>query len=564
MVKFTVVIPVKNEVDMIQRNLSSWCNLKPDELILCFDKPAPKNCVTTAKYIARAHNVNLRILEVEHNPKYKFQQAWIRRKGFREARNDVILTGDIDLHVYPSCLKAVELVGKDNVGLASLSKLRSKRTIVGRLRNLINSLIQKYAEFLGSQRAGVAFFTGLYALYRPYWLDSEDEEGIKRLLNPKYTEAFNIESWGGYVGEDTYLRNCMIEKHECRYLADVGAEDLGVALENTKPVQIKIGMKFAYEEKQSLHVLRHSLIHIRPYLLGSYIHTTANINGSRLRSIFQILTSCFTSMAHRIFNQALHFTQKFMSKKMKTKQYSLVNARAYWQYAPSSVGVLKVSSSTLLNKDDHYIKRLIEKSIEARNKKEGALVYRHRVLDWIRKEGVARILDFGCGLGQDGVYFSTHNTVKVTFCDIVKPNVDLTKRYSEIWNIPTNSIYINSAPEMFTYPYGFDMIFANGVLHHTPRAHTIVNHLKTSLKLNGLFICMLYTPAHFRATGAKTLSKYASRSEGLAPIQNPFSDYYTKEKAIKLFTSDFELLDYWTTHQGKFGWYVFRLLRRTT
>ena len=41
----------------------------------------------------------LKILEVEKKNDYSFQQAWVRMKGFLEARNDVILTGDIDLYI---------------------------------------------------------------------------------------------------------------------------------------------------------------------------------------------------------------------------------------------------------------------------------------------------------------------------------------------------------------------------------------------------------------------------------------------------------------------------------
>ena len=50
------------------------------------------------------------------------------------------------------------------------------------------------------------------------------------------------------------------------------------------------------------------------------------------------------------------------------------------------------------------------------------------------------MLDFGCGMGSDGVYFSKLLGLKVTFADIVPSNVEIVKRYSKIWNIPTKAI----------------------------------------------------------------------------------------------------------------------------
>jgi len=94
------------------------------------------------------------------------------------------------------------------------------------------------------------------------------------------------------------------------------------------------------------------------------------------------------------------------------------------------------------------------------------------------------------------------------------------------------------------------------VLHHTPRAKEIVENLKRFLRPNGLFICMLYTQKHFKATGAKTLREYAMLSEG--DPRNPYSDYYDTDKARRLF-SGFDLLEVFQTYGKKFGWYVFEV-----
>ena len=283
---FSVVIPIRDDVDLIRQNLPSWCELNPDEILLCFDFPAPTASVQEAAKIAAKHHVNLRILEVSRNAAYNFHQAWVRRSGFRAARNDVILTGDIDLLVYPSCLKAINLVGTGHIGLVSLSKKRRRRG-TARLRNVMDALARRYALVLGSAKAGQAYFTGLYGLYRPMWLDSEPEDVIKMLYDPK-SETAILDSWGGYRGEDTFLRDCMLNKHEVRYLPDVGALDCCPSLEDTKPIQMRIGACFAAECRSPLFVFRHSLIHLRPYVLGSYLHTMSRAVGTTRSLVYLI------------------------------------------------------------------------------------------------------------------------------------------------------------------------------------------------------------------------------------------------------------------------------------
>jgi 2-polyprenyl-3-methyl-5-hydroxy-6-metoxy-1,4-benzoquinol methylase len=249
------------------------------------------------------------------------------------------------------------------------------------------------------------------------------------------------------------------------------------------------------------------------------------------------------------------------AQKAPTISYSLDKAREYWQYAPNSIGSTKKTTRELLNKSDDYLRKFVWQSIEARNTKEGAMAYRTKVLKWIIEREVKSLLDFGCGTGQDGVYFATKcpHTMKVTFADIVESNIKLVSSYARIFNIHSNAMLIEN-PETDNFSEDYDMILANGVLHHTPRARQTVMNLKRYLKPNGLFVCMLYTPEHFKSTHARNLREYAFLSEGRLPKStkstfNPYSDSYDKAKAEKLF-EDFRLLDHFTTCRGGFGWYV--------
>lgn len=531
-IQWSLVCPIKDEIDLIPVTLPSFFKVKPSEVVLCFDNPPHKEAYRVVKKIASRYNVSTKFVFVNRNPEFAFHQAWVRRKGFLEAEYDKILTTDIDLVVNKNVLQAVKIVGKNDIGLVSCQKFNYPKSLVGFWRIMGRTFLKKFVYPFWHRHRGeglqMTTFTGLYALYRPYWLDSEDDN-IKKLKNPKTALRKGNEPIVGAkvcLGEDTYLRNCMEQKHNVAYLNAVGAIIVTEReLKHHSHVQFERGRYYFDRGRSVLGAIVTMVMHFQPYYLKGYF-----------------------------YERRRQHTQK---QEDRFPSYSLGYARKYWSFVPTSLGRIKVDSTSLLNKSDVYIRKLIEKSIKERNLKENAMIYRKKVISWIKRKSVKKVLDFGCGSGQDGVYFALNLDVHITFADIVKSNVDLVARYSAIWNIQTNAVYVDSEPEHFTFPKTYDMIYANGVLHHTPKAKEIVQNLKRFLTPNGLFICMLYTPKHFKATKAKNLKRYAKRSEALAPLDNPYSDYYDCKKAELLFEG-FLLLDTWTTHRGKFGWYVFQ------
>lgn len=329
MTDFSVAIPMRNsELGLLKRNLQSWCALKPSEILLGLEKPALQQCVNAATDIASRYNVDLRIIEIERNPEYKMHQAWARRKCFREAKHDIILTGDMDLYVYPACLKAIDLVGKDNVGLVSLSKMRNRRNISGIIRNFILNRIQESKRKGGLPKEKQAYFTGLYCIYRPYWLDSEDEDSIKNMPHP-YDAPLLMDSWGGYRGEDTFLRDKMIKKHLCIYLPDIGAQDLRPGLEERKQIQAKIGMKLAYEGVGPIHVLIHTVVNLRFHVFRSYVKQLGEIRGSGVTfEIARILVAYGTfTVLYFLLKRFLSFQSYLGRKRRKWPEKRMPNVR---------------------------------------------------------------------------------------------------------------------------------------------------------------------------------------------------------------------------------------------
>ncbi|MDA4112485.1 MAG: hypothetical protein OK474_00355 [Thaumarchaeota archaeon] len=170
------------------------------------------------------------------------------------------MTGDIDIVVNKTCLMAVELVGKDGVGLVSLAKRRGGGTLGEVVRNSSKRLFR-----LMRKRN---FFTGLYVMYRPYWIDSEDEEQLMKTEHPHVQGLPQTQAI--YLGEDVILRDAMIARHKIIYLPEVGGTDLRISLEDRAPIQAKTGIRYYHDGKPMGYVLAQSIMYGRGTLLGTY------------------------------------------------------------------------------------------------------------------------------------------------------------------------------------------------------------------------------------------------------------------------------------------------------
>ncbi len=337
--EFSIVLPVANrDKHLLPKTLPSWLALGSDDVILCLDKPAPIEIKKTIMRIVDKHQASERVtlLELERDPEWEFHQAYVRRRGFLQAKHDKILTGDTDLRVYPACLKAVELVGRDDVGLVSLQKLRTGFTSY--LRTFLLTIRRAYLKASGSPKASKYYFTGLYCIWRPFWIDSEKEEDAKKLKHPFFAPLITG-PWGGYVGEDTLVRDSMEKKHRVLYLPQIGAHDLQTGLEERKEIQLKIGASFAYKMRSPPFVLGHSVIHLRPHVLGSYIRHVAQACGGIETAGTQVLRSLLVSVAYGVFQAVLRVL--YGRKKIHVSTEDM------------SRGISRVSLSLLLNMRRH-------------------------------------------------------------------------------------------------------------------------------------------------------------------------------------------------------------------
>lgn len=276
--KFSIVVPVRDEVNLIPSTLPSYYAVNPSEVLVCTDKPAPSEVRQVIQKVTKACNAQniTRIIEVERDLKWSFHQAHVRRTGFKKAKYDRILTVDIDLMINRNVLKALKLVGKNNVGLVSCSKFRYPKSLVDLWRIGTIAFLSKIVHGILDRFMEITIFTGLYALWRPFWLDSEPEEKIRKHVNPK---QFYRGEYAGRApaevnptGEDTHLKDCMLEKHRCIYLREIGAIMLRDVYEDVPYVQYMKGRYFRRRGRSLIVAIGRAFLRGQPHYLRGFLH----------------------------------------------------------------------------------------------------------------------------------------------------------------------------------------------------------------------------------------------------------------------------------------------------
>jgi len=102
----------------------------------------------------------------------------------------------------------------------------------------------------------------------------------------------------------------------------------------------------------------------------------------------------------------------------------------------------------------------------------------------------ARLLEVGCGMGTDLLQFA-RGGARVTGVDLTPRSIEISRRRLSVYGQPGN-FAIGDGEELPFASESFDVVYSNGVLHHTPDTAGAVREVYRVLRPAGLARVMLY------------------------------------------------------------------------
>ncbi|MDE0399345.1 MAG: hypothetical protein OXL96_16235 [Candidatus Poribacteria bacterium] len=203
MTRFSIVMPFRDtprERKFAEKSIPSAIALEPDEFLIGVDEPADESFLALiSRLCAKQSFTNYRILPVPKSDKWRFQLANIIWHCYQECRNDRILAFDVDSILRPAVLNGLGFVGRDGNAVVSFTK----RLPIESAGDLI-----RYVSYRLRVMTSSHVFGGVYWIYRPYYWEDVDLEGMMSIQN----------------GIDTYMMNRVLEqgRHKTLTLKEIG------------------------------------------------------------------------------------------------------------------------------------------------------------------------------------------------------------------------------------------------------------------------------------------------------------------------------------------------------
>lgn len=173
-----------------------------------------------------------------------------------------------------------------------------------------------------------------------------------------------------------------------------------------------------------------------------------------------------------------------------------------------------------------------------------------------------RIVEVGSGLGFDGIYFMK-NGAKWLFADIVRDNLEAVRRLVDLLGLSAQAEYlwIEQPASLAQLEGEFDVVWANGSLHHAPFeiARAEAQFLLRRLKAGGRWIELFYSFDRWVRQGKLPFTEWGKVTDG---ERTPWAEWYDVERVkSRLFpASTTTILDY-DFGGGQYGWVDLRVDR---
>jgi 2-polyprenyl-3-methyl-5-hydroxy-6-metoxy-1,4-benzoquinol methylase len=102
----------------------------------------------------------------------------------------------------------------------------------------------------------------------------------------------------------------------------------------------------------------------------------------------------------------------------------------------------------------------------------------------------ARLLEIGCGMGTDLLQFA-RGGAKVTGVDLTPRSIEISRQHFAVYGA-RGDFAITDGESLPFAEESFDVVYSNGVLHHTPDTAGAVREVQRVLRPGGLARVMLY------------------------------------------------------------------------
>lgn len=161
----------------------------------------------------------------------------------------------------------------------------------------------------------------------------------------------------------------------------------------------------------------------------------------------------------------------------------------------------------------------------------------------------ARLLEVGCGMGSDLLQFA-RGGAKVTGVDLTPRSVEITRHRFQLYD-ERGDFVLSDGEHLPFADESFDVVYSNGVLHHTPDTAGAVQEVHRVLKRGGLAKVMLYHKHSLGYWGEMMLHRGLLRGEllrGRSPAEimsrwvehsehdaRPLVKVYSRQQARSLF-----------------------------
>ncbi|MDX6578146.1 MAG: hypothetical protein QOE96_4099 [Blastocatellia bacterium] len=162
----------------------------------------------------------------------------------------------------------------------------------------------------------------------------------------------------------------------------------------------------------------------------------------------------------------------------------------------------------------------------------------------------ARLLEVGCGMGTDLLQFARGGAL-VTGVDLTPRSIQISQQHFAVYGA-SGEFAISDGEHLPFADESFDVVYSNGVLHHTPDTADVVSEVHRVLRPGGQARVMLYHRGSLGYWGeiiirhgifggellrgnspADIMSKYVEFNEGGG---NPLVKVYSRREARDLFS----------------------------